>query len=195
MRGHPKEALLVGRLFLFNGWPESVHGCGQETVVVVNLYLDVDGVLLPEANRMDSDVDDWVTTKIFKNITWSPSIVAAVAKLPVSIVWLSTWGKEANTYLCPEFGWEPKEALGQVAEGLWWKLESVLDHQDPDEPFVWIDDEILWRLGESEGEYGELLSGLRAPRMLVAPWSGQGLTMAQIDEVAAFVDRVSVRTV
>jgi hypothetical protein len=140
---------------------------------------------------MDSDVDDWVTTKSLKNITWSPSIVAALSSLPVSIVWLSTWGKEANEYLSTAFGWGPKEVLGRVEEGLWWKLESVLSHQDPGEPFVWIDDEILWRLGESEGEYGTLLGALKAPRMLVAPWPGQGLTLAQMAEVAGFVDRVS----
>ena len=175
----------------------------------MNLYLDVDGVLVRELEPldsevdggivreltyMDSDVDDFVVGRTFKDITWSPTIIKALGELKVHIIWLTTWEKAANTYLCPLFGWEPKEVLEFGSGGLWWKLERVLSRQDKDEPFVWIDDEILWRLGENESEYGALLGELTAPRMLVSPWPGQGLTLAQMDEIGKFVERVGVRS-
>jgi hypothetical protein len=80
--------------------------------------------------------------------------------------------------------------LAQGSGEEWWKLDSILSYQDPDDPFIWIDDEILWRLGDSEDGYGERLGEHRARRLLLAPWSGQGLTMAQVDEVSQFIKSV-----
>ena len=161
----------------------------------MNLFLDVDGVVCPTAQRMDSDVDDFVGMQGRASVIWSPRIVEALNALDVTICWLTTWEKEANVYLAPAFGWDTKTVLARGEETLWWKLDALLAYQDPAEPFVWIDDEISWRLGDSEDEYGLLLSGLHAPRMLVSPWPGQGLTLAQIADIAEFVSHATSSSV
>ena len=157
----------------------------------MNLFLDVDGVVCPTRERMDSDVEDFVSLPGRPAVIWSPRIVEALSELDCTICWLTTWGREANDYLAPAFGWDEKLVLARGSETLWWKLDSLLAYQDPQEPFVWIDDEISWRLGDSEDEYGLLLSGLSAPRMLVSPWPGQGLTLAQLAQIAEFVRRAA----
>lgn len=146
------------------------------------LYLDVDGVLLPAGTEESSEFS-WSST--VDGARWAPEMTTALAALPATRVWLTTWREEANTFLCPRFGWEPLEVCPRRPEVTWWKFEALLRHH-ADGPFVWIDDELTARLAENS-HIMDRLDYLGVPYLLVSPTPRQGLSRAELGQVAEFM--------
>ena len=104
--------------------------------------------------------DDLTLTKcIGFKIRYSPKMGARLAALDADIVWLTTWRGFANAKIAPLFRWQPMPVLdskdddGVQLQG-WWKSEAADAYlmANP-RPFVWIDDDLQWSIGNGDVEW------------------------------------------
>jgi hypothetical protein len=132
------------------------------------LFLDVDGPLNPFAAKAFRSPNGYRTYRM-RPAGWSattfygrrrslpvrlnPDHGAALAGLPVQLVWATTWEHEANRLIGPRIGlpqlpvveWPEKERAG--VDGLFWKTRHLAEYA-AGRPFAWVDDQISpvdWR--------------------------------------------------
>jgi hypothetical protein len=132
------------------------------------LFLDVDGPLNPFAAKPFRRPSGylayrmrpagWTETTFYGRprslrVWLNPDHGAALAGLPVQLVWATTWGHEANRLIGPRIGlpqlpvveWPDKERAG--TDGLFWKTRHLAEYA-AGRPFAWVDDQISpvdWR--------------------------------------------------
>jgi len=133
------------------------------------LYLDVDGPLNPYAAQLERRPEGYTTHRM-KPEGWlapryrvkplrvwlNPQHGRALLELAdrYELVWATTWGREANTYIAPVLGlpdlpvvdWPTM--LGSGPDGTFWKTRHLVAHADG-RPFAWADDE----LGDRDREF------------------------------------------
>lgn len=148
------------------------------------LFLDVDGPLIPFGPRPGPfpvyPVDGAHGTggnPLLARI--DPRHGARLAALPCEPVWATTWGQDANTWICPLLGLPPLPVLDEpepsatdeqdARAGRHWKTRALVA-QAAGRPFAWVDDEITaadrtWVAGHH-----------RAPALLHRVDPGIGLT-------------------
>ncbi|MBR7833113.1 hypothetical protein KDL01_07550 [Actinospica durhamensis] len=132
------------------------------------LFLDVDGPLNPFAAKPTRRPAGYVTHRL-RPAGWTehsfygrpralrvwlnPDHGAALAGLPVELVWATTWEHDANRLIGPQIGlprlpvveWPSKERAD--ADGLFWKTRHLAEYA-AGRPFAWVDDQISpadWR--------------------------------------------------
>jgi hypothetical protein len=169
----------------------------QETIDIVTprvrLLLDVDGVLNALSNSDNRGPwKDWRFEMVNGfGITWSPTVAKFIRTLTgqgVDVRWLTTWGHNANDFLCavldlPQFPVVAEYAYDSGPR--WWKLgpAQLLYELDP-VPFVWIDDDL-----DYDFEAVEWLATLPADSHLaVTPDPFTGLNPDHVDSISAFVN-------
>jgi len=97
----------------------------------MNIYLDIDGVLLANETHAANHADEFLQ--------------AVLAKYPDSTYWLTThnWGGEnrAKEALAPVLKPETVALLDKIKPTIWKDLKT--EGIDFSEPFMWVDDD-LW---------------------------------------------------
>ena len=155
--------------------------------VKATLFLDADGVLSPVAGPSEA-WDDWEEMTYDGNysLVLSRSMASRIARLPVTIVWLTTWRSMANSQIGAWLGWpalpvlEPLDEPGSVT----WKLERLREHlAGGSEPFVWIDDHLDAMANETSNAFA-------GRHLLVSPDPAVGLTPSDLELVEQFLDEV-----
>lgn len=167
---------------------------------MVNLYVDVDGVL--NAVSWHAPDWDWPDDQISQvdgfPIRWSATMVARLNRLAarpeVTPYWLTTWGRRAAEILSPGLGveggdWvvlgdrERERAIDTLAGGAsWWKLDAIRAHLPHGTAAVWIDDD-LRRDPDALAWVEE-----RGDVLAVAPATAFALTPQHFERIEAFVE-------
>ncbi|MER6134188.1 HAD domain-containing protein [Streptomyces sp. BV286] len=131
------------------------------------LYLDVDGPLNPYAAKPHRRPEGYVTHRM-KPEGWiaqhpgtprghvkplrvwlNPEHGSRLRELgeEYDLVWATTWGAEANTYIGPVIGLPPLPVVEWPTthethpDGTFWKTRHLVAHADG-RPFAWIDDDL-----------------------------------------------------
>jgi len=167
------------------------------------LFLDVDGVL--NAYDCDEDLvsfDDFVVHEVSNDdgsgfsltfdLWLSKTMGEKLSGLPVEIVWLTTWGHNANKKISPLVGLSenletlPPPSAGITSHGVW-KLDNLVRHvkNDP-RPFIWIDDELGWI--QRKAPDGEASSRrLHERHLFIQPDPRTGISIADFDRITEFL--------
>lgn len=134
------------------------------------LYLDVDGPLNPYAAKPHRRPEGYATfrmkpegwiarhpgqppgavkpLRVWLNADHGPRLLALSEVY--ELVWATTWGVEANTFVSPVLGlpelpvveWPaPHDAGDAGADGVFWKTRHLVAHA-AGRPFAWVDDEL-----------------------------------------------------
>jgi hypothetical protein len=158
--------------------------------VRARVFLDVDGVLNPEAREPPGPLTDWRTSVVDGvTVVWSPTIASAIGHLAAraDILWLTTWQAAAQRYLEPLMGL-PRFELAGTDSGddpwRWWKHDvvSAIWETDP-RPFVWIDDDLA--LFTDALDWVALLAPEQA--LAISPDPAAGLAPEHLDQIAGFL--------
>lgn len=110
----------------------------------MNIYLDIDGVLLVNENTLANGAEDFLK--------------AVLAKYPDSTYWLTThcWqgDNRAVAVLAPFLSAETTELIGRVRPTNWgdWKTDAI----DYSQPFLWFDDDLYPEEKEALEAHGAL---------------------------------------
>jgi hypothetical protein len=172
-----------------HGWYFRADWQERRTVFAMSLpilYLDVDGVLCPVDVPHHDEFGDWQTVPGSFDMPWSPTLAGLVGGLPAKRVWLTSWQHEANELLSPLFNWPELPVLEHKPGSLWWKLDSLVQHHEPGNPFVWVDDELGKQIIELGHLFQAAIDSLSVPHLLVSTTSGQGITRGDIESIAQF---------
>lgn len=171
------------------------------------LFLDVDGVLnsfpvrgLRYYRERRRKARAWMF-----ELHYRPRIIRLLDRLvethDVDIVWLSTWSHRCTEELEPALGFRhtfdvvpmPDDTFNRYAADpdKWWKalhMHAWLD-EDPDRRAVWVDDDLA-----APATHARFARDYDDDRLLmVAPEFHDGLTIAQLRGIRAFLDRRSRR--
>ncbi|MBD0712434.1 MULTISPECIES: hypothetical protein [unclassified Streptomyces] len=120
------------------------------------LFLDVDGPLIPfgerrageagsDAHPMYPPVPPAAVSPLLARL--DPAQGPRLAALPYELVWATTWGDDANTWVAARLGLPPLPVVPwpddapAPARGVHWKT-PVLVAWAEGRPFAWVDDEI-----------------------------------------------------
>lgn len=134
------------------------------------LYLDVDGPLNPYAAKPERRPAGYTThrmkpegwlarhpgeprayvkpLRVWLNPDHGPQLLELAALF--DLVWATTWGSEANTFISPVLGlpdlpvmeWPTEEPPASTDRtGLFWKTRPLVTHA-AGRPFAWVDDEL-----------------------------------------------------
>ncbi|WP_086737411.1 hypothetical protein [Streptomyces glaucescens] len=131
------------------------------------LYLDVDGPLNPYAAQPERRPEGYATyrmkpqgwisrhpgeppgavkpLRVWLSAAHGPRLLALAEVY--QLVWATTWGAEANTFVSPVLGlselpvveWPARHEAGP--EGTFWKTRHLVAHA-AGRPFAWVDDEL-----------------------------------------------------
>ncbi|HEX4789515.1 MAG TPA: HAD domain-containing protein [Actinospica sp.] len=126
------------------------------------LFLDVDGPLNPFAARSPLRLRGYQSHRM-RPAVWAarfpdapplvvrlrPAHGALLLRLPVELVWATTWEAEANDWIGPRIGlpelpfvpWPPAEQRLDTADGRYWKTQAVAAYA-AGRAFAWLDDQI-----------------------------------------------------
>jgi hypothetical protein len=158
------------------------------------ILLDVDGVLNQVRGARGARAlafDDFQTAVCNGwKIRYSPLMGKRLAALEADIVWLTTWGEEANTWIGPLFGWEPLPVVERTDEDdktSWWKSPAALRFltEQPTPPFIWIDDDLFDAVGNGEVRW---LQDATLPRhLLISPEYDVALVPSALDQIEQWI--------
>lgn len=176
------------------------------------VIIDVDGVLSPDpgAAKRDGGFTDWKAPRHIPrapeggryHLRLSPTMGAALDALPAEIVWLTTWGRDANRYLLDRLGWPHRRVIDWPQDlmpdgrhidhrGKATGLAEWLDAQDTlPSRAVWIDDELAvgGRL-HADGGAPNPLDDRGIDHLLVGTNPTYGLTTTQLDDLTRWLTR------
>lgn len=155
-------------------------------------FLDVDGVLnalslAPGEHYREAHLNGFP-------IKWNPAIVEHINEIHssgrVNIVWLTTWGKDANTFISPALGLpefevaaDPDDEAVETFGRDWWKFKTVQEwHADNlHKRFVWTDDDLAIER--------EATQWARMRNFYIAhPNPYKGLLTNEIDHIRSFIN-------
>lgn len=149
--------------------PSTVAGTAADAQLPI-LFLDVDGPLNPFAAKPTRRPEGYLTHRM-RPANWTetnfygrprtlrvwlnPGHGPALTRLPVQLVWATTWEHEANRLIGPQIGlptlpvveWPGGAAASAGTDGLFWKTRHLVDYA-AGRPFAWVDDQISpadWR--------------------------------------------------
>ena len=168
---------------------------------MVNVYLDVDGVINAVSNkppRVNTQwKGEWSKEPINGySILWSHELVDAINQLAarddVTIKWLTTWQEDAPQIFAPQTGINGEEwevLYGNINDhwfttGRWWKLQAIQEDldKDPSDKVVWIDDDLGYDRSAQEWL-------LNHPEIhVVSPVTAHGVTKKQFDGIMEFIN-------
>ena len=152
------------------------------------LYLDVDGVLCPyvapdETPTSWSDLGEGFVGR--RIAVHSPSMLAALGRLGLEIVWCTTWGGQAEHAFGPALRGCLQRTLDLAATPLapgGVKGAAVFtDLRFAPAPFVWVDDDAI------TVEAVERLETLELPMLLIEPDRTVGLEPGHVEQIEAFM--------
>lgn len=121
------------------------------------LFLDVDGVLNPDAVSSGKRPEGYETHRMRPSgwtnprqkplrVWLNPSHGPKLLDLPVHLVWATAWEHEANEWIGPHLGL-PKLPVVEFGDcnrpdaRIHWKTKYLVEYAKG-QPFVWLDDEI-----------------------------------------------------
>jgi hypothetical protein len=126
------------------------------------VFLDVDGPLNPFGARSARRLKGYRTHRM-RPPAWAaqyphakPLVVRLnpehgerLLRLPVDLVWATTWEEEANDWIgariglpeLPYVAWQSVEQRLNAPDGCYWKTQPVADYA-AGRPFAWFDDQI-----------------------------------------------------
>lgn len=162
-------------------------------MTVSRLYLDVDGVLNPYLTSMEVPTvwPDFREGFLGRRLAlWSPSLLTAIGKLEVELVWVTTWGSVAEEAFGSEIGsrW-PRRSLDLASSGLGTagpKASAIADdlRVDPG-PFAWIDDDAITPAAVDQ------LAAFGQPMLTISPDRRTGLEPRHVRQIADFLQTIS----
>jgi hypothetical protein len=153
------------------------------------LYLDLDGVVAPDATGGDErwafpDLQEVRTGRLERAV--SPTLLRALVALPAELVWCTTWGGHADPLLVAAIGVGGRRRALELGatrrryDG--WKLDAVVADVERDpRPFVWAEDRDL------DARAREVCGGLGVPCLLLTPATRVGLTPTDLRAIDTFV--------
>ena len=169
----------------------------------VKLFLDVDGVIAPYANR-DAEHRESLFVSVPSRfdgrpprtytLTYSPSVIAELELLIVDfrldLVFLSTWNANHAIQLLVEklgafqhFRALPIPLPRMSGYPKRWKVEALVrDLRKSPSPFIWIDDEIGTQRKEARNAFP-------VPSLIIQPESVDGLTNEHLSSMRQFLTR------
>lgn len=165
---------------------------------MINIYLDVDGVLNAYSKNPPRTNTQWSGTWGHQMITgfpilWSFELIEEINALAkrdgIEVKWLTTWQDSAASELSPVLGlngeeWSFFETEDEDDLVNWWKLAAIkkdIEESSPDK-VVWIDDDIPF-----EKNAVQWSQSLDIPILTVSPNSNHGLTKKQWNGIIDFV--------
>ena len=115
-------------------------------------FLDIDGVLSVNGWGVPHGYEEAVTSDGYR-IKWRQDVIDAIREVHEDelfrIVWLTTWGSEANTLFAPLVGLPEFEVASEPYDietygADWWKLQVVQKWRGayPNVRLVWTDDDL-----------------------------------------------------
>lgn len=152
------------------------------------LFLDVDGVL----NRIATSGGDWDDFELHKlspfnygkfRVFLSKSMCAALAELPVEIIWLTTWCTEADRLIAPLMGLPGYRCAGMgdpFPNSKITCLEIFLEKEGI-RPFIWIDDGAIKTYMEED------FRELGWKHLAIRPNERIGITKNHINQIKEFL--------
>ena len=154
------------------------------------VFLDVDGVLNPEARNPPDPLVDWCTSNVDGvTIRWSPTVARFIAQQAsrADVMWLTTWDEGALAHLEPLMGLPRFELAGRDTLDVplrWWKHDVVAALWEAEPlPFVWIDDDLA--LFDDALDWVVGLPGDQA--LPIVPDPSAGLTPEHLDVIERFI--------
>lgn len=166
--------------------------------------LDVDGVLNAVATTPDANIwPDFERIDAFGGnrewrIWFSPTVIAFINGLvkteTVDVMWLTTWGNQANEDLREQLGLPvlPVAGIqdGYPADG-WWKLPIAQQIQREaarvGRPVIWTDDDIPYEKAATNWLQSVLSKDARGI-LAIGPRTSDGLTPRHLQKIQQFVD-------
>ncbi|MEV6964568.1 HAD domain-containing protein [Hamadaea sp. NPDC051192] len=154
------------------------------------VFLDVDGVLLPfGGTRPAAPILDPAEHDHPLLHRLDRSLGPLLLGLDADLVWATTWMADANDLLAPRLGLPPLPVVDFLEDDdpgshLHWKTRALVAWAG-DRPFAWLDDEFT----DVDRDWIEARHTRPALAYKVA--SAVGLTRADLDAVARWLDRVS----
>lgn len=156
-----------------------------------SVFLDVDGVLNPEARSPPGPLVDWCTSNVDGvTIRWSPTVAQFIGQLAsrADVMWLTTWEERALIHLERLMGLPRLELAGRDSLDVprcWWKHDVVAALWEAEPmPFVWIDDDLALFDDALDWVVG-LPSDLALP---IVPDPSAGLIPEHLDVIDRFVE-------
>lgn len=161
---------------------------------VPTLYCDVDGVINIYKKRPHDSMSANIvrrlphfakTLRVPVKITWREDIIERLAKLPVNLVWLTTWNWEAVEKIEPLTGLKSSDVLFykmKLSEvyNQRHKYALLKNHQKTHpSPFVWVDDVAPRFYNKNDW--------LDLNHLIIKPTRGEGLTSADMDKIENFI--------
>ena len=155
----------------------------------VKLYLDVDGVVNPYVAPGELP-ETWPDFREgfagHRVAVWSPTMLAAIGRLPVEVVWTTTWGSSVEEALGSHLGVDTiRRALDLHAVGLGSAgakpMAIVQDLMARPSPFIWIDDDAITPAATDQ------LTRLGHPMLTISPDPRTGLEPGHLERIAAFI--------
>ncbi|MEZ0108809.1 hypothetical protein ABH920_002810 [Catenulispora sp. EB89] len=124
----------------------------------------------------------------------NPDHGPALAALPFTLIWATTWQHEANEYIGPVLGlpelpvivW-PEDRV-EPADGVYWKTPEIVAWADG-RPFAWIDDEITDADREWVSDWHD------GPALLRRIDPAIGLTAEDFEALAAWAEAMGTDSV
>jgi hypothetical protein len=154
------------------------------------VFLDVDGVLNAVPYDRDPEgFDDFERAQCLHFwITYSKKMGERLAALDADLMWLSTWGSDANNYIGPLFGWYPLGVVGRSVydrQSSWWKSFAARRFlADYPRPFIWLDDDLT--LAQQSGAI-DWVDNYKLPKLLIAPVTHRGLLPEHLERIETWI--------
>lgn len=159
------------------------------------LFLDIDGVLNPDAVSSGRRPEGYVThrmrpsgwasenvkpLRVWLNPDHGPKLLA----LPVELIWGTAWEHEANEWVSEHVGLPQlpfvKFDSGTPGPGVHWKTRDIADYA-AGRPFIWIDDEVR---PDRDGKW--LSENVTQPFLLILVAPFQGLMDSHLERAREF---------
>jgi hypothetical protein len=177
------------------------------------LFLDVDGPLNPYAAPVEDHPPGYGTHRM-RPASWAqdyppvplpgggertptlrvwlnPAHGEALLRLPVELVWATTWEHEANEWIGPHLGlpelavveWTTQDVIAEPDDGTFWKTHRVAAYA-AGRPFAWFDDQI------EPADVDWCAARYPAPTLLLPIDPALGLRDGDFDAVARWVEKL-----
>lgn len=160
-------------------------------------FLDIDGVInsvgMPEAgDGVDPSLYSTIEVPTSEDVSWpitySSKVVDFINEMSrsglVEVHWLTTWQQDAHRFLGPAIGLDTFPAFDEpeMVDTGWWK-ESVAREalrNDP-RPYIWTDDDLTIKIGDSMQRH------FVQDSLLIGPSMRPGLTDKHLEAIRMFV--------
>lgn len=148
--------------------------------------LDVDGTLLPSWQPEGAGLDQ-VTAPYQSPGKLSRAVTERLLALDAELVWLTTWGHDANDGFSHILGRLP--VLDSDSEDRWWKAQALHDYVTTHGPYdriVWLDDE-MGGYAQDVAWVADALAAVGTQLLVIGPELMRGLQREDLASARRFL--------